>query len=1159
MARVLCVAEKPSISKAITQILSGGRFSTRDTRSKFIKNYDFDYPQTNSEFTVTAVAGHLTETEFTDAHRKWNSCDPVDLFDAPIITYVKSDYKAMEINIFNEAKRASTLMIWTDCDREGEHIGSEIANVARRAKPGITVKRARFSAIVGQQIHHAAQHPVELDMRLVHAVEARIAIDLKIGAAFTRYQTYELQNRIEKDGVISYGPCQFPALGFVVSRFKDVRDFRPEKFWFIYLAITSDSGQETTFNWKRGHLFGEDEALVIYEHVMENPRARVTKVERKETKKWKPLPLTTVELQKAGSRLLKLSPKRVLDIAEKLYQQGFLSYPRTETDQYDPQFDFRSLIEKQRADPAWGGFATSLQEGEFNAPRKGKNNDKAHPPIHPTAHAGNLAGDDKKVYEYIARRFLASCSKDAKGWQTTVDVICGDEHFSATGLTVTERNYLVVYPYEKWNDNELPDFEEGNEFEPAVCELRDGQTTKPSYLTEADLVTLMDKNGIGTDATIAQHIETIINREYVIEQYEGATKYLLPSTLGIGLVDGYSQMNLNNTSLSKPLLRRETERRMVKVGLGETTKEVMMQESLAQYKAMYEIVRTEFNKVRQTLNLIECSASCNILVTLGINRQAGATTGGVAVGAGEQVAGAGAAVVAVAVAMEDTEMTPTMVEGRAERADEVEEEEGEEEARPPVDEGTHLHPEEPVQPQKWNLTMPPSSRAAPRPPNSSTSSRAVSTATSQGPPTSTAPRKRFTIKLCDCGEPAIEKTTSGGKKILCCGSGKCKLFEWVEARPPTSSAVSKPSTSSHHTSVSEEPPQCNCKVSAARRTVTKEGPNTGRMFWTCGNDRTCNYFQFVDELPSTIHAERTHLTSTNSEARDLQTQGGANFSSTPEHEEAPLCDCKVSADQRTVTKDGVNKGRKFWTCGNNRACNFFQFLDDPPSTVPTKRTYSIATGSDARGSENRGGATSGTCYKCNEEGHWAANCPNDGGSAKKVRGNAGTSSSSPGACFKCSEEGHWASNCPNDNGSTKNSRGFGNSASNITSNGMECFKCHEPGHFSNGAGLPCKSNFTQITYWRFLSLPQFRRYQQQKSDQGRHERFQYEGTEFPGRRTWAREREGYREDEIRFYNTSFLALIMYVYYLSEIRQWGHGVRHIAFTAPETQCGQFQTV
>lgn len=75
----------------------------------------------------------------------------------------------------------------------------------------------------------------------------------------------------------------------------------------------------------------------------------------------------------------------------------------------------------------------SLQNGEFTPPRRGKKNDKAHPPIHPTAHAGNLAGDEKRVYEYITRRFLASCSKDALGWETTVDVVCGGEEFSATG------------------------------------------------------------------------------------------------------------------------------------------------------------------------------------------------------------------------------------------------------------------------------------------------------------------------------------------------------------------------------------------------------------------------------------------------------------------------------------------------------------------------------------------------------------------------------------------------------------------------------------------------------------------------------------------------------------------------------------------------------
>lgn len=203
-------------------------------------------------------------------------------------------------------------------------------------------------------------------------------------------------------------------------------------------------------------------------------------------------------------------------IAEKLYQQGFVSYPRTETDQFDPQFDFMSLIQKQKADTNWGNFAQSLEQGGFTSPRKGKHDDKAHPPIHPTAHAGNLTGDEKRVYEYIARRFLACCSKDAEGWQTTVEVVCGGEFFHATGtlkrfsiedifidilgslgLVILKTNYLDVYPYDKWSDHPIPEYKEGESFRPTCCEMRSGKTSKPQLLTEADLVTLMDKNGIG--------------------------------------------------------------------------------------------------------------------------------------------------------------------------------------------------------------------------------------------------------------------------------------------------------------------------------------------------------------------------------------------------------------------------------------------------------------------------------------------------------------------------------------------------------------------------------------------------------------------------------------------------------------------------------------
>ena len=121
-----------------------------NTQTNFIKNYEFDYPQTRSFFTVTAVAGHITAYDFHESLRKWSSCEPFSLFDATVEVQVASDKKSIEQNLATQARRCDMLMIWTDCDREGEHIGMEIARVCRKAKRDIQVKRARFSAIIGQ-------------------------------------------------------------------------------------------------------------------------------------------------------------------------------------------------------------------------------------------------------------------------------------------------------------------------------------------------------------------------------------------------------------------------------------------------------------------------------------------------------------------------------------------------------------------------------------------------------------------------------------------------------------------------------------------------------------------------------------------------------------------------------------------------------------------------------------------------------------------------------------------------------------------------------------------------------------------------------------------------------------------------------------------------
>lgn len=137
-------------------LLSASRYwkqcitSQRGTGNQYIKNFDFNYPQTNSIYTVTAISGHLLEHDFPNMYNNWQSCDPSVLFDAPIFPSVRPRNKSIEENLMTEARKANLLMIWTDCDREGENIGWEILHVCRKARADIPVKRARFSAIIAQ-------------------------------------------------------------------------------------------------------------------------------------------------------------------------------------------------------------------------------------------------------------------------------------------------------------------------------------------------------------------------------------------------------------------------------------------------------------------------------------------------------------------------------------------------------------------------------------------------------------------------------------------------------------------------------------------------------------------------------------------------------------------------------------------------------------------------------------------------------------------------------------------------------------------------------------------------------------------------------------------------------------------------------------------------
>ena len=235
---ILNVAEKPSVARALASVFSRmpgtvDRGMRREEHQIFThENVTFtnvfiqgngqllNGPQCPHTMITTSVRGHLASTDFPPAYG-WSKVDPIALFEAPIRVSYKADMEPLERMIRNLSRNASAVILWLDCDREGEAIADEVRDVCLRGNPQLQMFRAKFSTVLPNEIQTALKSLGRLNEAWIKAVHARMELDLRVGAAFTRFQTLRLQKKFDgfsDNGIVSYGPCQFPTLGFVVER-----------------------------------------------------------------------------------------------------------------------------------------------------------------------------------------------------------------------------------------------------------------------------------------------------------------------------------------------------------------------------------------------------------------------------------------------------------------------------------------------------------------------------------------------------------------------------------------------------------------------------------------------------------------------------------------------------------------------------------------------------------------------------------------------------------------------------------------------------------------------------------------------------------------------------------------------------------------------------
>lgn len=486
---------------------------------------------------------------------------------------IPRDKKKRVNELKKTAQEAETLILATDPDREGEAIAWHLKHIITdgKGKKPKDIRRVVFHEITESAIKKAFEHPRELNIPLVDAQQARRVLDRLVG-----YKLSPLLWKKIKRG-LSAGRVQSAALRLIVEREEEIKSFKPQEYWSIEAELecrvkNSESKIEESkiflaalveINGKKAEIKNEAES---HEHVqfLQNANFSIDKVTKKEVKRTPAPPFTTSTLQQAAGNKLGMTAKRTMMIAQNLYEQGFITYMRTDSVNLSPEsvIAARDFIEN-----SFG--KVYLPEGSRVYTSKSKNAQEAHEAIRPTnmkltpdkLDGDGFTRDHRRLYELIWKRMIASQIADAVFDQTSIDVKAIHQSSAisyllrASGSVLKFDGWMRVYGVshelstkDQENKDEAEVDGEGQDSKNQILPegLMEGQkaslnqlfpkqhfTQPPPRFTEASLIKKLEELGIGRPSTYAPILSTIQDRYYVERQ----ERKFIPTELGFAVMN----------------------------------------------------------------------------------------------------------------------------------------------------------------------------------------------------------------------------------------------------------------------------------------------------------------------------------------------------------------------------------------------------------------------------------------------------------------------------------------------------------------------------------------------------------------------------------------------------------------------------------------------
>ncbi len=559
----LVVTEKNIAAKKLAEILATGKPKTGKVSSTAVYTFERD----GEEWMSIGLKGHVLGVDFPQqivfGDGAWDAVWEDDAMKAPVVipaslatppwpkkkpfTADGVDLKGWKLAALpylvwapigktpaereliralkSAARKSDEIVIATDFDREGELIGSDAAALVRDVNKKAPIKRARFSALTKGEVVRAFSELVPVDDCLAQAGESRQDIDLVWGAVLTRYLTVAKFTGF--GNVKSAGRVQTPTLALIVEREREREAFVPEDYWTVKGAFRSRGSGAAEFAAMHAtsRFKTAADATRAMEAVAGQTSGTVAEVKKTSKRVAPPIPFNTTSLQ-AAAAAEGLTPARTMRVAESLYMDGLISYPRVDNTVYPESLDLFAILDALQGVPELKASAAAIAASAPLHPTRGDKETTDHPPIHPTAAADQkkLKPEAWKLYNLVARRFLATLSDPAKIASTTVTMEVGSEPFVVKGDVLEIPGFRAIYPYGLKKDEQLPALSEQDEVDFLGAELTQKATQPPARYSQGKLIVEMEKRGLGTKATRHAIIERLLEVKYVVDEPPRPTK-----------------------------------------------------------------------------------------------------------------------------------------------------------------------------------------------------------------------------------------------------------------------------------------------------------------------------------------------------------------------------------------------------------------------------------------------------------------------------------------------------------------------------------------------------------------------------------------------------------------------------------------------------------